>query len=350
MARARLLLIWRWGLRAVAVGYPVALIGVILVFRSVGDAWWVAIASLYLPRLGFAIPLPFLTAALLLGRAWWWLPTQLVALVLLVFPLMGLHLASGRSPTPGQPSLKILTFNADSARAGIDSLVARVREADADLIAIQESGHGEVGPWRAALPGYNVEKDDQFVLASRFPIEERFAPPPVIHRGVPRTPRFERYRIATPGGPVHLYSVHPISPRDSLDELRGEGLRHEITSGRILRPATEEVVNAAALRAAQLAAVVADAARSPYPVVVAGDTNLPGLSRTFARVFEGYRDGFADVGFGFGYTFPNRKGGPWMRIDRIMAGARVRFLNCRVIPATVSDHRPVVATIEIAPR
>jgi endonuclease/exonuclease/phosphatase (EEP) superfamily protein YafD len=340
---------WRWGLRAAAVGYPVALIGVILVLRFVGDDWWVAIAALYLPRLGFAIPLPFLTAALLLSRAWWWLPTQLVALVLVVFPLMGLHLASGRAPTPGLPSLKVLTWNANSARGGIDNIAALVRDADADVIAIQEAGYQDAGPWRAALPGYNVEKDGQFVLASRFPIEEQFEPPPVINRGVPRTPRFERYRIATPAGPVHLYSVHPISPREALDELRGEGLRHEITSGRILRPATDEVMSTAALRGAQLSAVVADAARSPYPVIVAGDTNLPQLSRTLARVFDGYRDGFADVGSGFGYTFPNRRWA-WMRIDRIVAGARIRFLACRVIRTAVSDHRPVVATIEILPR
>ncbi len=349
MAYARLVVVWRWGLRVAAVGYPLALIAVIAAFRLVGDDWWVTITALYLPRLGWAIPLPFLTAALMIDRSWRWLSTQVVALALIVFPLMGLHLSFERAAIPGGRPIRILTFNIEFARAGIDNVMARIREADADLIVIQESGHEDTGAWRAGLPGYNVDKNGQFVLASRFPIEERFDPPHVIHRGLPRTPHFERYRIATPGGPIHLYNVHPISPRDSFGTLRGEGLRYEIMSGRILRPATDDVMSSAALRGAQLQAVVADAARSPYPVIIAGDTNLPGQSRTLTRVFHGYRDAFADVGFGFGYTFPTTKGAPWVRIDRIMAGPRFRFLACRVIGGAVSDHLPVFAEVELLP-
>jgi endonuclease/exonuclease/phosphatase (EEP) superfamily protein YafD len=262
---------------------------------------------------------------------------------------MGLHLSLGRGGTEGAPRFRILTFNVDSARAGLEKVLGRVRAADPDLIVIQESGTGDLAAWRAGLPGYAVDKNGQFVLASRFPIEERFDPPMVDHEGRQRTPRFERYRVATPGGPIQLYSVHPISPRESLDDLRGEGLRREIVSGRILRPATDEVTSTAALRKAQLQAVVEDAARSRYPVIIAGDTNLPGLSRSLAGVLADYRDAFSDVGAGFGYSFPNRRGGPWMRIDRIFAGPGFRFLDCRVIagPFPVSDHRPVVADVEL---
>jgi endonuclease/exonuclease/phosphatase (EEP) superfamily protein YafD len=346
MASARLVTIWRWALRVFAVGYPLSLLAVIAAFR-LGDRWWGTIAALYLPRLGFALPLPFLAAGLLLDRAWRWLISPLVALALVVFPLMGLHLSGGRAAGAGAHTLKLLTFNVDSARAGLENILAKVRAAEADVIVIQESGYGEANLWRDGLPGYNVDKNGQFVLASRFPIEERFDPPNVIHEGVPRTPRFERYRITTPAGPIVLYSVHPMSPRESLDDLRGEGLRHELARGRIRQDAKDEVVSTAALRAAQLAAVVADAARSPYPVIIAGDTNLPDLAGAFARVFAGYRDAFAEVGFGFGYTFPTRRGGPWMRIDRILGGPRVRFLDCRTVKGAVSDHLPVIATLEL---
>jgi endonuclease/exonuclease/phosphatase (EEP) superfamily protein YafD len=348
MASSRLVLIWRWGLRVLAVGYLVALIGVIAVFR-LGDGWWGTVAALYLPRLGFAIPIPFLTVGLMIDRSWRWLLTQVVALVLIVFPLMGLHLSFGKAATPGAPSLRIVTFNIDSARAGIDKVIAVVRAADPDLIVLQEVAYGDADPWKAGLPGYQVDKYNQFLLASRFPIEERFEPSPLVHRGRSRSPRFVRYRIRLPGGPIYVYSVHPISPRESLDDLRGDGLRHELARGQIPKDAKDEVESVAALRGAQLEAVVADAARSPYPVIIAGDTNLPELSGTLARVIRGYRDAFADRGFGFGYTFPTRKGGPWMRIDRILAGARVRVLDCHVPKERVSDHLPVVATVEIVP-
>jgi endonuclease/exonuclease/phosphatase (EEP) superfamily protein YafD len=284
----------------------------------------------------------------MIDRAWRWLVTQVAALALIVFPLMGLHLSFARAATPGATTLRVLTFNVDSAKAGVDKILAVVRAADPDLIVLQEVGNGDPDPWIAGLPGYHVDKFNQFLLASRFPMEER-SDLPLSHRGRSRPPRSERYRIATPAGSVFLYSVHPISPRESLDDLRGDGLRNEVVRGQIPKDAKDEVEGAAALRRAQLEAVVADAARSPYPVIIAGDTNLPELSGTLARVIRGYRDAFADRGFGFGYTFPMRKGGPWMRIDRILAGARVRVLECHVPKEWVSDHRPVVATVEIVP-
>jgi len=349
MPGSRLVLVWRWGLRAAAVAYVIGLVAAIAGMRWVGDAWWPTIALLYLPRWGFALPLPFLTGALLMGRAWRWLLTQLVALVLVVF-LMGPHLSLGRSGaragTPGLPSFKVVTFNVNGVRAGLDSVAAHLLAAEPDVIAVQEAGNEDAGAWQERLPGYEVEKNGQFVLASRFPIEDRFEPPPIMHDGRHRTGRFQRYRIATPGGPILLYNVHPVSPRESFDDLRGEGLGHEIAQGRVFRVGTAEVTSAAALRGEQLGAVVADAASSPLPVIIAGDTNLPEQSRTLARVFKGYQDAFADVGFGFGYTFPIRKGGPWMRIDRIFAGPRLRFLDARVIPGKVSDHLPVIATVQ----
>jgi endonuclease/exonuclease/phosphatase (EEP) superfamily protein YafD len=352
MPGSRLVRVWRWGIRLLAVAYLIGLLAAIAGMRWVGDAWWPTIALLYLPRWGFALPLPFLTGALLIDRAWRWLLTQLVALALVVF-LMGPHLSLSRSgaraATAGLPSFKVVTFNINGARAGLDNIAAHLRSVAPDVIALQEAGHEDAGAWRERLPGYQVEKSGQFVLASRFPIEDRFEPPPITHDGRQRTRRFQRYRIATPGGSIYLYNVHPISPREAFDDLRGEGLGHEIASGRVLRPATDEVTSAAALRAQQLEAVVDDAARSTLPVIIAGDTNLPEQSRTLARVFKDYRDAFADVGSGFGYTFPLRKGGPWMRIDRIFAGPRLRFLDARVIPGKVSDHLPVIATVQPVP-
>ena len=46
-----------------AVAYPLALVAVILAFRYVGERWWVTLAAMYLPRLGFALPLPFILVA-----------------------------------------------------------------------------------------------------------------------------------------------------------------------------------------------------------------------------------------------------------------------------------------------
>jgi endonuclease/exonuclease/phosphatase family metal-dependent hydrolase len=85
------------------------------------------------------------------------------------------------------------------------------------------------------------------------------------------------------------------------------------------------------------------ARRETVPVIIAGDTNLPQLSATL-RNFEGFQDGFAEAGVGFGYTFPTRR--PWMRLDRIYASQQLRFLSFRIGSDAASDHLCVVADIE----
>ena len=139
--------------------------------------------------------------------------------------------------------------------------------------------------------------------------------------------------------------MHPISPRDGLDELRG-GLRHEVRSGQLFNSTARASVSSnTALRLAQISATISSARESPYPAVFAGDTNLPGLSWAFAHVFGDYSDGFAEAGNGFGYTFPAPRH-PWMRIDRIVADRRLRFFDFRVIRTAVSDHYAVMADLE----
>ncbi|HSS39734.1 MAG TPA: endonuclease/exonuclease/phosphatase family protein, partial [Polyangia bacterium] len=106
----------------------------------------------------------------------------------------------------------------------------------------------------------------------------------------------------------------------------------------------------AGLRTAQMCNVAADANAAADPVVIAGDTNLPGSSWAFAHCLGGFQDGFATAGNGFGYTFPwTKRRRPWMRIDSILANARFRFLHFEVVPPMSSDHRAVIADLDLAP-
>jgi endonuclease/exonuclease/phosphatase family metal-dependent hydrolase len=345
---------WVTGARILAVAYAAALLAVIVAFRYLGERWWVTQVALYLPRAGFALPLPFVVLALLVARSYRWLLTQVVALALVLFPLMGLHLPGGRSPSAGAHRLRLFTFNiAEGGGARIADIVARARAGDPDLVVFQEADRVDHQPIRAGFPGFFFDETNQFVLASRFPIEERFFPPrlPAPEGKPARSRRFIRYRIATPGGAIHLYNVHPVSPREGLADLRGEGIRYEVTSGRIFRPPTAELNANTALRVAQIAAIAEDAAASPYPVLIAGDTNLPGLSWAFGHSLGRYHDAFAEVGSGFGYTFPasSSKHRPWLRIDRFLGDDRFRFLSAAVVPDRLSDHLALTADVELLP-
>jgi len=334
-------------LLVLALAYPLALLALIAGLRFIGEQWWFTTAALYLPRLLFALPLPALTLALAWfgpRRALW---TQLVAAALVIFPLMGLRISATPAPTAGAFQLRVLSCNIDSGSFGIPAVLAMLQAVNADVILLQAVNPNDADRLAAGVPGYSVLASTQFWVASRYPIQEMLTPPKQIHDGRERSPRFVRYRIETPRGAVFVYNVHPISPRDGLEDLRGNGLRHELMSGHFFSGrGSSSVVTNTTLRMAQVQAIAADASTVESPLIIAGDTNLPDLSHTLNEQFGAYTDGFAAVGNGFGYTFPAPRH-PWMRIDRIMTNSQFRFLSFRVIRTPVSDHRAVLAELEL---
>lgn len=336
-----------WILRIAAVGYPVALLAVWLGLRFIGERWWVTTVALYLPRLELALPLPLLAAALARWGPRRLLLSQVAALVLLI-PVLGWTWSFPRSPTPGAPQLRVLTFNINKAWFGMDGIVQVIQDAQADLVLLQEVESGDASRFAARLPGYQVRGQGQFVIASRFPIVEEVQRPGVRFEGMSYLPRFIRYRLKTPAGVIQVYNVHPPSPREGLDELRGEGLRHELESRRLIenQKAMRLLTTVTRVRLAVMRAVVQDASQSPDPVIIAGDTNLPDLSWAYAQTLGAFHDSFREAGRGFGYTFPANHHLAWMRIDRILSDGRFRFLRSRVIPGRASDHHALVADLE----
>ena len=332
-----------------AIVYLLALLALVAAFRLIGERWWVTTIALYLPRIGFALPLPLLVVALLIARSYRLLAMQVVAAVVLLFPLMGLHLGGARAGRHGAQRFRLFALNTGSGKNGTEEILARIRGANPDVIALEEVADDDVEPLRLGLPGYAFRHLDQFVIASRFPIEEAVMPPPIWRDGRAQSAQYAHCRLSTPAGPIRVFAVHPISPHGAFDRLRGRGLRYEILSGRILRSASAKAMEANTQeRLGQVRALAEDAARSAEPVLIAGDTNLPGLSWAFSQWLGGFSDGFAEVGRGFGYSYPAQRM-VWMRIDRILAGPRFRFLDAATISPRISDHLAVAADLELLP-
>jgi endonuclease/exonuclease/phosphatase family metal-dependent hydrolase len=82
------------------------------------------------------------------------------------------------------------------------------------------------------------------------------------------------------------------------------------------------------------------------PVLIAGDTNLPGLSETLTANLSNFSDGFREAGAGFGYTFP--VGHPWMRIDRMFTTKELAFTSFSVGCRWTSDHLCISAEVKRA--
>jgi endonuclease/exonuclease/phosphatase family metal-dependent hydrolase len=327
-----------------AFAYPAALVVIALLLRFVGERWWVTGVTLYLPRIAFGAPLPFLAVALVLLRRTRLLVTQAVAALIVVFPLMGFVLPMPSFSGPKGPTVRVLSYNVNSGYGGFDNLFAEVEGFSPDIIFFQELTleHERVKA-RLSERYANVQTSTQFLVASRFPILSTMDPDKLPFEERQRSPRFLQHVIDTPLGPITFYNVHPISPRHGFYKLRAKGLSKELLSGRLFTSAdSSELQSINGLRELQVQSYAELAGRETGPVVIAGDMNLTGLSPVLARHLSRYHDAFTDAGWGFGYTFPTNHR-PWMRLDRILATDDLAFSRFEVGTSAASDHRCVVA-------
>ena len=331
-----------------AFAYLAGLVACCVALYFIGESWWVTSAALYAPRVALALPLPFLVAAL------WWVGSrralwaQLAAAFLVVVPLMGFVVPWPSLGSKG-PTLRLLTFNVDSAYSGAPGIIAQIEAFSPDIVLLEEVNGGGDALSEALRVRYPfVETSTQFIIASRFRIQSTTDPDKIPFEGRERSPRFMRYSVETRLGVIALYCVHPISPRGVLHLNRFRGAWRQVLSGELLgEGARQEVESNAGLRSLQIATMAAQATRERQPVLIAGDTNLPGMSATFRKWLAGYQDGFRARGWGFGYTFPAKR--PFLRLDRILASDELRFVSFQIGCRGVSDHLCAVADIEARP-
>jgi len=322
-----------------AIGYPIALLIFMASLRFIGEKWWVTTIALYLPRAPFFIPLLPLSIAIVWCGPRKLLWTQLLAAALLL-ELLGFRVAWPRPPTPGALHLRIVTCNINGGGLGLKRILQPMLARDPDIIVLQEVNPTDSRPLGNLVPGYKVRGYGQFWVASRFPIT-----------AVSAQQEFAQYRIDTPAGAIAFFNVHPVSPRDGLETIRGDGVRHQLLRGDLFNTHARTVVDQnTAVRLAQLHNIVTTArSHSSQPVIIAGDTNLPDLSWAFAHWLGEYDDAFSSAGSGFGYSFPAPRD-PWMRIDRILADKQhFRFRSFEVINQYISDHFAVTSELELVP-
>jgi endonuclease/exonuclease/phosphatase (EEP) superfamily protein YafD len=314
-----------------SLAYLLALVVVVALFDRLGDSWWPIVVAQYLPRIGFALPLLPLALAALRWRSWTATLSLLATVPVLLFPLMRLNL--GRPRAAEGPSFRLATFNVYFGWRGEEGLKAEVAAARADVLVLQASNEHVAAMLAPSLTGMEVKMDDEFLIASRFPVKSTYYAPPLG----PRAPaQWARFTVETPFGLIDVFVIHPFSPRRGFQDLRGEGLRTEgVTSAERNQD----------LRRRQLESVLEGVAHAEHPVILAGDTNVPGLGPLDRLLTEHLTDGWHEVGWGFGYTFPAHRFRPWMRLDRVLTGPGLRVTRMEVIPGGGSDHAPVVAEI-----
>jgi endonuclease/exonuclease/phosphatase (EEP) superfamily protein YafD len=293
----------------------------------VGESWRLTLILLYLPRQ------PFLVLALLGFVAVYYarrrkkllLGGQIVALLVVLFPVMGLSTGHARKATTDHP-IHLFSYNIYFGKLSRAGLLSEIAASDADIVLLQATYDSILKSVKDRFPDRYANRVDDFVLVSKFKIRSVDEPPPLPDGELPK---FVGYVLETPAGPLRVYNVHPFSPRHALFEDRDADLNLQH-------------------RDEQFAAAIAAARNESLPTIVVGDTNLPPGSAIARRNLGPLKDAFEQTSFGFGYTFPSKR--TWMRIDRAFAKEEdIHFLDFRVGDKGASDHRPIYVDFELTP-
>jgi vancomycin resistance protein VanJ len=257
--------------------------------------------------------------------------------LLSVVPLVGLALVygpyllprSGVASADSGQELVVLTFNLKGATRSLDVVEAIIREADADVVGLQELS-------REAAEYLERELSDLYAYSALYPQENSIRGQGVLSRLAIRDDMYwpnerrllgnQRLELAMPETVIVFYNVHATPP-------------FSFSWG----------VNAAAHDAA-LSEVIDRVQDETLPVIVVGDFNMtdqfPAYSRLTAEL--GLVDTFRAAGRpGFGFTFPsNLPVPPLLRLDYIFHDSRFATSDAHVYGRSgPADHLPVLARL-----
>lgn len=275
------------------------------------------------------IPLTFIPALLLAPLA---LLLRYRVLALLLLPVAAAW-ASWYGPRflppdvppapPGAPTLTVLSYNLYYANADYAGVERLLRQADADIVALQElsvamANHLEAAlyetyPHRALSPG----GINGVGILSRYPIESVERWRSVLDN--------QRLVINAAGVPLVVYNVHPPSP---INE-DGFALRHSAVVDLLDR---------------------FDAESPDAVLLVLGDFNLTDRSADYAHLRDRFEDAFTTAGRGLGFTYALRGWVALARIDYVFYTPPLRALNAAPLPDRAgSDHHALRAELVIDP-
>lgn len=313
-----------------------------LLIFTLGDRWWPATVVLFAPRWIAALPL-----LVLLPLAAWRSRFSLIPLVLgalVVFgPLLGFNLPLGSSAAPGSATLRVITCNIEGGKHDSAALIALIRDASADVVALQEF------PADLKLnlpPGWQLIQERGLAVLSRFPLQRGITTlvsnPP---NPWPSTCLFHCV-VKAPGGDLNFCSLQLPTPRFDLLPLLD---RHTL-----INPARKgQLLAGTAYRRRASQEVRASLAGLSGPTIIAGDFNMPVDSTIYRQVWKGYGNAFSRSGFGYGWTQrakSKKLTTIGIRIDHILTSPGLEVRTCTVGPDVGSDHLPLIADVEMVKR
>lgn len=236
------------------------------------------------------------------------------------------------APAPGRAvPVKVLTFNTrhgrrDDGAIDLDGLADIIGGSGADIVALQEvdrfqlrSGLVDQARWLGERLGMQVAFGANLrrglgeygnAILSRYPVlsvRNVLLPGRLEQRGVLVA------RVMTPQGPVKVMATHLGLSRDD--------------------------------RAAQVRAILAEAAGEKRPLILLGDWNTTVEAPELAPLAEAFPSAAGAAGLTPAYTFRAGQSRPYIGIDHIFLSNDWVVRGAAVLDGELSDHVPVVAEI-----
>ncbi len=265
-----------------------------------------------------------------------------------------------QTPSPGAASIKVLSYNVNYGLVGDASGIAAIRDANADVVLLQETNEGWEQAIRAELselyPHMQFRHCCQaggLAVLSKYAFEKELTPTPAdkmakrtaasnkAERGdggknyqMSKDGWFPAWRVVveTQAGPIQLLNVHlrpPVSDSGS------------VVSGYFSTPPIREK------EMRQFHHML----KAGMPGLVAGDFNESGSGRAVTFLEKrGYRSALPEFDTSQSTWHWNTSVGTVSsQLDHIVYGDGLRPLRAEVLRKGQSDHYPVQVTFVVAP-
>jgi endonuclease/exonuclease/phosphatase family metal-dependent hydrolase len=300
------------------------------------DDFWLTTPLTYAPQWPFGLPTVALLAASIRFRNGRLSGLNGAAAILFLFVFMGWCVPLSR-PHPSGQILRLMTFNIKHGIRGEDGLVDVIRREKPDIACIQMAdGYQGYQTFSVAgmahLADYHFFWGGENLILSRYPIRT-YVPPLASRAGLARPAMMASVDFS--GQTLTLINLHMAKSRNG-DTL----LDHHAS----IQDYFEETAD---IRLEQTSALLDWAYSIQGPLILCGDFNNPPRGRCYEQLRGVFHDAFAEVGCGFGYSYPADL--PMMRIDFVFTTNGVVPLTAQVLHEDVSDHQPLECTLAIPP-
>ena len=245
-------------------------------------------------------------------------------------------LQTPRAPTPGKPSLFVLSYNLNYGLAGDPTTLDAIGDRRSDLVLLQETTPEWESALRERFAGrYPYIAFRHCCLAGGLGILSKYAFEELEYLDPPPGGWFPgwRVRVASPFGPLQVLNVH-LRPQlgDSGANVSG------VLSGMVTTPP---------LRKAQIQIYTAHLEPS-VPTLIAGDFN-ESESGSAVEWLEarGLHSVVPDFTHDDTWRWDTSVGRVSRRFDHIVHSRELEVLTAGVVKAGRSDHLPVFAVLEL---